>query len=116
MNAVLPNDQLGVVVAHIINIRTHPSFAQEAKFVFRLPDGKIVFGNKPSEVVQMMSDEKMSTPKSIASYRKAVMRRMRSSFPNSVLLYSTNLDFIKSLVEVGQLVDIKKGGTSAQNR
>ena len=103
-------------MASITNIRTHPNFAKTAKFVFRLPDGKVVFGDKPSEVVQMMSDEKMSTPRSIASYRKAVARRMRGAHPNLIIHDNSNIDFIKSLVACGQLIDIKERGQRAKNR
>jgi hypothetical protein len=96
-------------VASIIDIRSHPKYIGEVTFAFKLPDGTVVCGDTPTEIVQAMSDEKMSTPKSLRSYRKAVARRINSAFPDVVILTGTDTAFIKSLVKIGQLVDIKKG-------
>lgn len=96
-------------MASITKISTHPRYIPDNYLCFMLPDGKIVSGINATEVVQEMADEKMSTPKSLSSYRRSVARRLISTFPEIIVNASSNGQFVRSLIACGQLTPIDRG-------
>lgn len=87
----------------ITRINVHPHFHAAGMMRYELPDGKEIYGFNYTELVQQMADEKLSTPQSLGSYRRAVCRRLRESYPGIKVRYSSDELFIKSLINIGQL-------------
>lgn len=93
-------------MASIISINVHPGFVPANYLQYRLPDGKVVVGINATEIVQAMADEKMSTPRSLGTYRRSVARRLGDVIPDTRIETSNNKKFVDSLVNIGQLTKL----------
>lgn len=70
---------------------------------FRLPDGKEIVGRGYSDIVQAMSEDKFTRPRSMDSYRRATARRCKSMYGTDIPTDSDK-SFVNGLIKVGLLV------------
>ena len=69
---------------------------------YLLPDGNLVKGRGYTDIVKQMNEEKFTPAQNIATYRKALAKRVKSIYGKDVD-YTTDKSLVKGLVEVGLL-------------
>lgn len=70
---------------------------------FRSPDGSVFEGHDYTEIVANMAGEKLTPPKSLATYRRATATRLHSLKPEAAINTNSNTAFVQSLVQSGLL-------------
>lgn len=68
--------------------------------------GTTIQGGTPEEMVREMAQGKLTTPRSINSYRRAVARRYRDTF-GAIIRTNTNEVFIEDMKAAGFITEVQ---------
>ena len=67
---------------------------------YRMPDGKVVEGDTPTDVIRAMNEAKMTPAKHLATYRRAMAERVQQAFGETIDS-STDDVLLAELVRIG---------------